>query len=165
MLMHFAQDWVCITVQSEGAGSLSCCRLTTMHSADFARLPAMEGKISSLYKPKICQVPTVGQWLSACETCVQVARTWKILKTFGNLSLAHLPWHYQEVIQCPLLLPVTPNSLELVQLSGQNVMYFLWFFRLLRLANSVFLCKKEREEPWSASASLSPSGMCWFVLE
>lgn len=84
----------------------------------------------------------MGEWLSACETRVQGARTWKILKTFGNLSLVQLLRRSQEVARCPLLLPVNPSSLGSVQLSDQNVMHFLWSFRLLRFPGLGVLCKK-----------------------
>lgn len=50
--------------------------------------------------------------------------TWKILKTFGNLPVVHLLQHSQET-ECPLVLPVTPNSLRLIRLSDQNVIHFL----------------------------------------
>lgn len=68
---------------------------------------------------------------------------WKILKTFGNLPLVHLLQHSQEA-ECPLVLPVTPNSLGSIKLRDQNVMHFLWSLKLLRFPGLGFLCKKSQ---------------------
>lgn len=49
--------------------------------------------------------------------------TWKILKTFGNLSLADLLQHSQEP-ECPCnVMPVTPNSLRLINWSKYDALF------------------------------------------